>query len=90
VGLFLATSLFGRLWCGYTCPQTVWTDLFMWVEQWVEGDRNERMQRDAGSVDADVIWKKVFKALDLAWDRVLDRRARSYYVRCPDRNAIEF
>jgi cytochrome c oxidase accessory protein FixG len=61
VGLFLVTSLFGRLWCGYTCPQTVWTDLFMWVEQWVEGDRNERMQRDAGSVDADVIWKKFLK-----------------------------
>jgi polyferredoxin len=55
VGLFLVTSLFGRLWCGYTCPQTVWTDLFMWVERWVEGDRNERMQRDAGAVDADVI-----------------------------------
>jgi cytochrome c oxidase accessory protein FixG len=61
VGLFLVTSLFGRLWCGYTCPQTVWTDLFMWVEQWVEGDRNERMQRDAGAVDADVIWKKFLK-----------------------------
>ena len=61
VGLFLVTSLFGRLWCGYTCPQTVWTDLFMWVERWVEGDRNERMQRDAGPVDADVIWKKFLK-----------------------------
>jgi cytochrome c oxidase accessory protein FixG len=61
VVLFLVTSLFGRLWCGYTCPQTVWTDLFMWVEQWVEGDRNERMQRDAAAVDADTVWKKFLK-----------------------------
>jgi cytochrome c oxidase accessory protein FixG len=61
VALFLVTSLAGRLWCGYTCPQTVWTDLFMWVEQWVEGDRNERMQRDAAALNADTIWKKVLK-----------------------------
>jgi cytochrome c oxidase accessory protein FixG len=61
IGLFLVTSLAGRLWCGYTCPQTVWTDLFMWVEQWVEGDRNERMQRDAAALNADTIWKKVLK-----------------------------
>ncbi len=61
VALFLVTSLCGRLWCGYTCPQTVWTDLFMWVERWVEGDRNERMQRDAAPLNADTIWKKVLK-----------------------------
>ena len=61
VALFLVTSLFGRLWCGYTCPQTVWTDLFMWVERWVEGDRNERMQRDAEPLNADTIWKKFLK-----------------------------
>ena len=47
IGLFLVTSLFGRMWCGYTCPQTVWTDLFMTVERWIEGDRNTRMKRDA-------------------------------------------
>ena len=40
VGLFLVTSVVGRVWCGYTCPQTVWTDLFMWVERVLEGDRN--------------------------------------------------
>jgi cytochrome c oxidase accessory protein FixG len=70
VALFLVTSLFGRLWCGYTCPQTVWTDLFMWVERWVEGDRNERMQRDAAPLNADTIWKKVLKHsiwLLIAW-----------------------
>lgn len=46
LGLFLATSLFGRLWCGFACPQTVWTDLFMQVERWIEGDRAERMRFD--------------------------------------------
>jgi cytochrome c oxidase accessory protein FixG len=47
IALFLVTSLFGRVWCGFTCPQTVWTDLFMTVERWIEGDRNTRMKRDA-------------------------------------------
>jgi cytochrome c oxidase accessory protein FixG len=46
IGLFLATSLFGRVWCGFACPQTVWTDLFMLVERLIEGDRNERMRLD--------------------------------------------
>ncbi|NGM22296.1 cytochrome c oxidase accessory protein CcoG [Roseomonas stagni] len=46
IGLFVATSLFGRVWCGFTCPQTVWTDLFMWVERVIQGDRNERMRLD--------------------------------------------
>jgi Polyferredoxin len=44
--LFLLTSLFGRVWCGYTCPQTVWTDLFIFVERLVEGDRNARIKLD--------------------------------------------
>ncbi len=44
LGLFLFTSALGRVWCGYTCPQTVWTDLFILVERWVEGDRNARVK----------------------------------------------
>jgi cytochrome c oxidase accessory protein FixG len=44
LGLFLFTSVFGRVWCGYTCPQTVWTDLFILVERWIEGDRNARVR----------------------------------------------
>lgn len=45
-GLFLVTALFGRVWCGFACPQTVWTDLYMWVERLIEGDRAERMRLD--------------------------------------------
>jgi len=45
IGLFLFTSALGRVWCGYACPQTVWTDLFILVERWVEGDRNARVRR---------------------------------------------
>ncbi|MEM8577756.1 MAG: cytochrome c oxidase accessory protein CcoG [Pseudomonadota bacterium] len=44
LGLFLFTSALGRVWCGYACPQTVWTDLFLLVERWVEGDRNARLK----------------------------------------------
>ena len=61
VTLFLVTSLVGRVWCGYACPQTVWTDLFMWIEKEIEGDRNERMQRDAAPLTADKVWKKLLK-----------------------------
>ncbi|HEX4569993.1 MAG TPA: 4Fe-4S binding protein, partial [Dongiaceae bacterium] len=43
IGLFLMTSIAGRVWCGYACPQTVWTDLFLVVERAVEGDRNARI-----------------------------------------------
>jgi cytochrome c oxidase accessory protein FixG len=59
VGLFFVTSLFGRVWCGYTCPQTVWTDLFMWVERLVEGDRTQRMRLDKASRS----WSKTSKKL---------------------------
>lgn len=44
--LFTVTVFLGRLWCGYTCPQTVWTSIFMWIEQRVEGSRNQRMRLD--------------------------------------------
>jgi cytochrome c oxidase accessory protein FixG len=61
VTLFLVTSLIGRVWCGYTCPQTVWTDLFMWIEHLIEGDRNERMKRDAEKLTFDTVWRKASK-----------------------------
>jgi cytochrome c oxidase accessory protein FixG len=61
VGLFLVTSVVGRAWCGYTCPQTVWTDLFLVVERFVEGDRNTRMKLDAGPWSFRKISLRIFK-----------------------------
>ncbi|MFC3674835.1 cytochrome c oxidase accessory protein CcoG [Ferrovibrio xuzhouensis] len=61
VALFLATALFGRIWCGYACPQTVWTDLFMLVERWVEGDRNARMKLDQQPLSFNKVWRKTAK-----------------------------
>lgn len=63
LGLFLATALFGRVWCGYTCPQTVWTDLFIAVERLVEGDRNKRMRLDKAPWSAEKVAKKSIKHL---------------------------
>lgn len=65
IGLFAVTSLFGRVWCGFTCPQTVWTDLFMWIERRIEGDRNARMKRDAGPRDA--TWWRLKITKHAAW-----------------------
>ncbi len=58
VGLFFVTSLFGRVWCGYACPQTVWTDLFVWVERIIQGDRNARKRLDESPWTFDKIRKK--------------------------------
>jgi cytochrome c oxidase accessory protein FixG len=59
--LFLFTSLAGRVWCGYACPQTVWTDLFVVVERYVEGDRNARLKLDRAPWSAGKIGKRVVK-----------------------------
>ncbi len=61
VGLFLATALAGRVWCGYTCPQTVWTDLYVWVEERIEGDRGARIRLDNGPRTASWFAKKAAK-----------------------------
>jgi cytochrome c oxidase accessory protein FixG len=59
IGLFFVTSLFGRIWCGYTCPQTVWTDLFVWVERIFQGNRNIRMRLDKAPWSFNKIWRKL-------------------------------
>ncbi|NNE41444.1 MAG: cytochrome c oxidase accessory protein CcoG [Marinicaulis sp.] len=61
LGLFLATALFGRIWCGYSCPQTVWTDLYIAVERMVEGDRNQRIKLDRAPWSATKLRKKATK-----------------------------
>ncbi|MCK0105348.1 cytochrome c oxidase accessory protein CcoG [Marinobacter sp. S0848L] len=60
-GLFFITTLFGRVWCGYTCPQTVWTFIFMWIEEKVEGNRNKRIKLDKAPNSAGKITKKTIK-----------------------------
>ena len=61
LALFLVTSLAGRVWCGYTCPQTVWTDLFLAVERFVEGDRSARIRLDRAPWSAGKLVKRVVK-----------------------------
>ncbi|MRH78945.1 cytochrome c oxidase accessory protein CcoG [Spiribacter sp. C176] len=61
VALFYVTALAGRVWCGYACPQTVWTEVFLWMEQWTEGKRAKRMKLDKGPWNAEKILRKSAK-----------------------------
>lgn len=61
LSLFLFTTVAGRLWCGYACPQTVYTEIFMWIERKVEGDRSRRMKLDASPFSARKLLLKVSK-----------------------------
>ncbi len=56
--LFAVTTFAGRIWCGYTCPQTVWTSIFMWIEQKTEGSRNQRMRLDKGPWTVEKVLRK--------------------------------
>lgn len=60
-GLFFFTAVGGRLWCGYACPQTVYTEIFMWVEHKFEGERGARMKLDASPWTLDKLWRKAGK-----------------------------
>jgi len=59
--LFLFTAVAGRLWCGYACPQTVYTEIFLWIERVIEGDRLARMKLDGQGVTARKFGKKALK-----------------------------
>jgi len=61
LALFLFTAVAGRLWCGYACPQTVYSEIFMWIERKVEGDRGARMKLDAAPLSAVKFGKKSLK-----------------------------
>ena len=61
LSLFLFTAVAGRLWCGYTCPQTVYSEIFMWVERKIEGDRTLRMRLDESPASLEKLVKKTFK-----------------------------
>ena len=59
--LFLFTAIAGRLWCGYACPQTVYSEIFMWIERKVEGDRTARMRLDSQDFSLEKLVKKWYK-----------------------------
>ena len=61
LSLFLFTAVAGRLWCGFACPQTVYTEMFMWIEHKIEGDRSARLRLDNGPWTFEKIRKKFFK-----------------------------
>jgi len=61
LGLFFVTAVAGRVWCGYACPQTVWTDVFLWMERLAEGTRHKRMKLDQGPWTREKILRKTFK-----------------------------
>ncbi len=61
LSLFFFTAVAGRLWCGYACPQTVWTEVFLKIERWIEGDRFKRMKLDAAPWNAGKLLRKACK-----------------------------
>lgn len=61
LSLFLFTAVAGRLWCGFACPQTVYTEIFLWIEKKVEGDRSARLRLDAANMSAAKLGKRVLK-----------------------------
>src|SRR5262249_51861664 len=65
LALFLVTAIAGRMWCGYACPQTVWTDLMIAVERFWQGDRNARLRLDQNGWSLEKLWKK--SATHISW-----------------------
>lgn len=63
--LFFFTTYLGRVWCGYTCPQTIWTFIFIWIEEKIEGARNKRIKLDKAPWNTEKVIKKTSK--HLAW-----------------------
>ena len=63
LSLFLFTAVAGRLWCGYACPQTVYTEIFLWIERQIEGDRSARMRLDDDQFSLEKLVKKWYKHL---------------------------
>jgi cytochrome c oxidase accessory protein FixG len=63
LSLFFFTALAGRLWCGYACPQTVWTEVFMWIDRKIEGNRSQQMKLDKSDWNATKITKKTIKQI---------------------------
>jgi hypothetical protein len=95
IGLFLVTSAVGRAWCGYACPQTVWTDLFQHVDRLIDGDRNAQMKLAKAPWGPAKITRRLVKwsiyllisistgGMDLLFRRCADAGARICHARRP-------
>ena len=90
LGLFLVTALAGRVWCGYACPQTVWTDLMIAVERFWQGDRNARMRLDAAPWTANSILRKTATHVSWALVGLVTGGAFVFYFRDAPTLAREF
>ncbi|CCO46862.1 putative Cytochrome c oxidase cbb3 type,accessory protein FixG [Vibrio nigripulchritudo SOn1] len=64
-GLFFLTTFLGRVWCGYLCPQTVWTFMYIWFEEKLEGSANKRRKQDSGNLSSNLVFRKTLK--HIAW-----------------------
>ena len=81
LALFLVTSITGRAWCGYTCPQTVWTDLMITIERFWQGDRNQRIRLDKERWGAAKLFRKVMTHLSWLAVGLLTGGALVFYFR---------
>ncbi|MBL4602811.1 MAG: cytochrome c oxidase accessory protein CcoG [Emcibacteraceae bacterium] len=79
IALFLVTSTAGRMWCGYSCPQTIWTDLFVSVERFFEGERNARIRLDKSPWNFTKIYKRLLKHITWIWIALLTGGAWVFY-----------
>ncbi|MBI5453669.1 MAG: cytochrome c oxidase accessory protein CcoG [Deltaproteobacteria bacterium] len=81
IALFFFTAVAGRLWCGYACPQTVFTDIFMWIERLIEGGRRKRMELDGSSLSGGKAARKIAKhAVWLAFSFATAFAFVSYFI----------
>lgn len=79
--LFTVTSVVGRLWCGFTCPQTIWTAIFMWMEQVAEGTRNQRMRLDRAPWNLEKVLRRGAKhGMWLGWAFLTGFTFVAYFV----------
>ncbi|RLV59286.1 cytochrome c oxidase accessory protein CcoG [Parashewanella curva] len=80
-GLFFVTTYLGRVWCGYTCPQTVWTFIFIWFEEKLEGSRNKRIKLDKMPWSFNKLWRKTAKhSAWLSFSLLTSMTFMSYFV----------
>ncbi len=85
LGLFLVTAIWGRLWCGFACPQTVGTSIYLEIERWIEGDRNQQMKLAKSPWTAEKIRKRVSKhALFILISLLFSFNVVAYFVPMPD------